>query len=241
MGDAGKVDHTSNNKRDRSSPEDTHTKKIRRENSHREMEAKIDKLINAVNALTGSVDAVKAEMKEMKDAFAAKEAKWDEEKAGLIVAVKQLEERVDYMERDRLRNKAILTGVQLTHERASGVVREMLSKLPKPVTPSEISSFTTKAGITKVRVCFANHEDKMSVLRERKMLTVTDEKGASTPVYINDDQTKKDQFISFQARKFAKEERAKGNEVKLGFRKIVVNGKPMLFDEQSNTFNIQKN
>lgn len=76
----------------------------------------------------------------------------------------------------------------------------------------------------------------MYVMRERKSLSHIDEKGATVPVFINDDLTKRDQFINYQARKFAKEQRVLGKEVKLGYRKVFVDGKPILFNEETNNF-----
>lgn len=43
-------------------------------------------------------------------------------------------------------------------------------------------------------------------------------------IYINDDLTKKDQEEEKQLRYFAKEEKRKGQEVKIGYNKITVNG-----------------
>lgn len=232
-------------KRERSSPVSPNSCTKRPNTST--MEEKIDKLVMSVDKLASVMSTISGEMKEMKqqiadmkEVFDQKEAKWAEEKRELENTNRILEDRLDSLERNEKRNSAILTGLSVTRDNARAVVNGIFGKLPSPVLVNEISCFTTNKG-TKALVRFASHDDKMKVMRAKKALNFTDDTGKISPVFIDDDLTKKDQFINYLARKAAKDYRQKGKEVKIGFRKLIVDGAIMPFDDALKKFVDRKN
>lgn len=250
--DSGVPTGVASGKRDRSSPE-FDNKETKRANIT--MEAKLDLLLKAVeefkvsqkefkssleevNATQGDI---KKELAEFKQSIQEKESRWQEERADLVSMNKQLESRLDQLERNERRNNAILSGVDVSRENATGVVKELFAKLDPTIKTSEIRDFKTQAGASKIFVRFANLEDKMKVFKAKQKLTISDNKGASRPVFINDDLSKKDQQINFLARKLARDFRAHNKTVKLAYRKLCVDGEWLAWNEEGEKFEAQKN
>lgn len=236
-------------KRERSSPESTNTNASKKPNMS--SEAKLDHLLKTMEALNNKFQVVedkmgnmesniKDEVRGLKELMELKERKWEEEKRELINTQKQLEGRLDYMERSQRRNNAIITGVEATRENVNVVVENLFAKISQPVKPLEISCFKTLSA-SKIFVRFRNFEDKMRVFKEKRELKHTTADGKMIPAYINDDHSKKDQEINFHMRKFAKEMRNKKKEVKFGFRKLCVDGEWHCWDEDAKNLVGQKN
>lgn len=238
-------------KRERSSPESTNTNASKKPNMS--SEAKLDHLLKTMEALNNKFQVVedkmgnmesniKDEVRGLKELIELKESKWEEEKRELINTQKQLEGRLDYMERSQRPNNAIITGVEATRENVNVVVENLFAKISQPVKPLEISCFKTQSA-SKIFVRFRNFEDKMRVFKEKRELKYTTADGKMIPAYINDDLSKKmeemDQEINFHMRKFAKEMRNK-KEVKFGFRKLCVDGEWHFWDEDGKNLVRQK-
>lgn len=55
-----------------------------------------------------------------------------------------------------------------------------------------------------------------------------------TKIYIDNDMTLKERIIQAEIRKIAREEIGKGHKIKVGYRKITIEGEEHMWDEKKN-------
>lgn len=238
------------NKRILSSPESTPPNASKRVNMS--TDAKIDELVKAMSLMKDAVEGFTVRMSTMetgiKDSVAElakridiREKVWAEEKAALTNTQMQLESRLDQLERRERRNNILISGLNVNRENAMVVVNGLFAGLEQPVTVDEVSVITAQGGKPKVLARLKNFDDKMKVIKSKKGLSMLDTKGEKVPVFVNDDMTKKDQLIQFRGRALAKEMRAKQKVVKIGFRKLSIDGAWHVWDDATEAFVNAKN
>lgn len=181
------------------------------------------------------------EVRLLRQALEEKERKWEQERKNLTEAQKQLEQRIDQLERGQRRNNAIVTCSEFTTENGKAIVSKLLTQIDGTCRPTEISCWKAAQGAAKVLVRFNSLEDKMKVFKMKRSLKHTGADGANHPVFINDDCTRKDQEVNYHIRKMANEMRNQKKDVKLGYRKLCVNGEWFVWDDEEKKLTSRKN
>ena len=158
---------------------------------------------------------------------------WKQETAVIVAKQKELENRLDRIERKEKKNNVIVTGMPATKD-TKGAINELFSKqLKKAIQVQDAFAVVLKSGSTKTIVKMENWEQKMEVLRSRADLP--------KDIFVSEDLIPKDQFIQFKAREFARQERGRGKEAKVGQGKVFVNGAQFTWEESTQTFCNKKN
>lgn len=98
----------------------------------------------------------------------------------------------------------------------SDVERLIKKELEIQVELKEIHSIGERTLLVKLK----NHQDKSNILKNKHKLR----KIANGKIYIDEDMTKKEREKARQIRKIAKEESDKGNKVKIGYNRVVIEG-----------------
>lgn len=76
------------------------------------------------------------------------------------------------------------------------------------------------------RIELEKFEDKLQIMKNKYKLRVV----ADSNIYINNDMTIEERKIQYIIRQKAAEERKKGNDVKMGYQKISINGRGWVWD-----------
>lgn len=181
---------------------------------------------------------LKDTVKTLTESLELKFQKWEEEKADLICKQRDLEKRLNELERRERKNNALITGLEATRDNVKVVVNNTLAKLAQPVTVEEARVLNVQGGATKIFVRFRSFEDKMSVFNQKKGLTGLVNK---TPVFINDDLTRREQEIQYHGRMFAKTMRSQNKNVRMGYGRIWVDGECWIWDDDTKAYVNRKN
>ena len=155
----------------------------------------------------------------------------------LRTANKALEERLLYLERDAKQLNIVISGLDFTTtEQGSTAVNELLqNKVDKNIRITGIRSFTTQKGAKKQVAACASLVDKRAIMAAKKQLQ-SNEGNRTTKIFVDDDLTPGDRLIQYKARKFAKMNREKGAEVRIGARKVKMDGEWLFYDADTDEF-----
>lgn len=237
------------NKRVLSSPESNNPNALKRVNMTDK--GKLDKILAGIETMQGTVESLSSRMTSVEESiktsvaklekrFDEREKEWEKERAALTHTQIQLESRLDQLERREKRNSVVISGLNaVNRENAVVVVNGLFNG--QGVTVEEASVFNAKGDRPKVVARFKNFDDKMKVLKAKKDLAMIDTLGNPVPVFVNDDLTRKDQHIQFRGRELAKEMRGLKKAVRVGYRKVSIDGEWHLWDEVEQNFVKSKN
>ena len=221
------------------SPEYTAKKKVNMEKSNDELFKAIQDMNQGISSRMSSMESyLKDTVKTLTETMEAKFKQWEEEKSTMNNKQRELEERINELERRERKNNALITGLDATRNNVKVVVNNTLAKLDQPVTVAEAKVINTKGGASKIFVRFNSFDDKMKVFKQKKGLLGPDGKGQ---VFLNDDLTRREQEMQFHGRALAKSLRAQMKTVKLGYGKVCVDGDWRVWDEVSKTYVSRKN
>ena len=141
-----------------------------------------------------------------------------------------VEQKIELLEKDKKKNNIVISGLKIestTNQNLKQKLNEFLrdhlqvtdkinnaQKINEHMYVAELNCFDTKMKILK-------NKGKIDYLKENK-------------IFINTDLTKKEIKIQSKIREIAKEERNKGNRIKIGYKKLTINGKEWKWDKNEN-------
>lgn len=133
--------------------------------------------------------------------------------------LKEIKKVLELKERKERRNNIIIKGLQTEGGQMSKKIEEFLSE--KLRIQEKIES-STKIDMGRnnnegVLVRLSDHKKKGAIMEKNKMLR-------GTQIFIDDDLTKEERKIQMRLKEKMKEERNKGNRVRIGYQKIEING-----------------
>lgn len=162
---------------------------------------------------------------------------WKEEKAVIVAKQSELEARLDRLERQEKMANIVITGLPVVEGRNPDVraaVNNLIStQLKQQTVVLDAYQVKSKSGESKIIAKLSSVADKRTVMSAKRSLP--------DKVYISDDLIRKDQFVQYKAREYARSQRRNGTEVKLGRGRIFVNGTPHIWDDIAQGFVIGKN
>ncbi|KAK9719690.1 hypothetical protein QE152_g22541 [Popillia japonica] len=127
---------------------------------------------------------------------------------------------IEIIDREKRKNNIIVSGLTIDAEDPT-VLKQAVTNMIKQHLKIDIAIKTTKKiGTQTCVVELEKAEDKINIMRNKHLLkNVHPDK-----IYINEDLTKQEKDKMKIMREKAKEEIEKGNTVKIGYNKIIVNG-----------------
>ena len=156
-----------------------------------------------------------------------------EENQKVLSRCVELESKFRRTDRMTRKNNIVITGLSAgTPTEAASQIKEILPEIQgeKPVIKN-LRVKHTKNGNKVVGTC-ENFEQKIEIMRVKKDIkTKTGQK-----IFIDDDLSKEDGELQFLVRQKAKSLTAEGKKVKIGNRKINVNGKWWYINETTKEF-----
>lgn len=171
------------------------------------------------------------ETKELREDLKKREEIWAEEKSSLLGRIEHLEEKMEKIESDKRRYNIVIKGVKLDNpNKVEGVQNYIKEKLGVEARATDINKVYTKTSRfgTEINIIELKNWDKKQEIMKNKA------KLKGTKVYIDNDMTIKERAIQAEIRKIAKQEREKGNNTKIGYKKLIINGTQFLWNERKN-------
>lgn len=220
----------------------TRSKKMMRtpERPSGKVDDKLDKILVMLQALTQEVQELKMEQMELKEEF-RKMKKENEsikrENAELNREFKLINEKLDALEREKRRNNVVVHGLKMDSKDQNILKEEMEQFIKKELNIDTDIKSAKNIGNKICLIEFNSTTEKEKVMKNKSKL----KNRKDARVYINDDMTKAEREIQGVIRKTAKEEINKGNNIKIGFLKLIVNNEVWKWDKEKGLLEKVKN
>lgn len=148
--------------------------------------------------------------------------------------MQDVKQMLEAAEKERRRNNILMFGLCINEDDqavARENVRGLLSKyLEIDVKPKRVTTIGNTTSIIELE----NSEDKkMVMIHKSKLRNIPGQR-----IFINNDMTKGEREKQKQIRLFAKCERQKGKEVKIGYNKVTVDGREWLWNKQKSSMTV---
>lgn len=148
---------------------------------------------------------------------------------GKVERLEVVEDRMEKIDRDNRRNNILVSGLELRRDTGEAA-REDLQQFMKQSLRLDVDIIEThrigdKLWVAKVK----SFEGKLEILRSKHKL----KQGADKRVFIGNDMTVHEREVQKKIRHVAEEEKRSGKVVKVGYQKIVIDGKRWIWNEKS--------
>lgn len=199
----------------------------RRENNwieeRRELRAKIEDLENRIQERDNTENKWKKEMEER-----MKNTQNTSNDDSIITKLSEMEYKMELRERKERRNNIIIKGVKLDEQNLKESALEFLKdKMNVDIQAQRVFKLGGYDNNGMVLLELESREDKMQVMKAKFHL-----KGSN--IFVDDDLTPKEQEIQRNIRDIAKREEQKGQKVRVGYKKLEINGQWLKWNERKN-------
>lgn len=144
--------------------------------------------------------------------------------------IEDLKTKIEKLEREKKKNNIIVDGIQI-NSRDTNVIKEEIGNVVKTFLNVEMKMNSVQLiGKNKYVIELDNFETKKKIMQnKRKLRNVTNRR-----IFINNDLTVKEREIQKQIKELANIEKKKGNRVMMGYRKLKINNKQLIWSDQTN-------
>lgn len=201
------------------------------------MESNINSRLDQFDMRLGNFEQrVEATLSQELDSLKIRFKEVEETNESLRQENKELNQRLLLVERETRQLNFVASGIEFaTPQEGYHKLRAVINAATNnQVQVTGIRTFNTKDGKRIVAKC-NNLDEKHKILLAKRNLSTTTTNGSRAPVYINDDLTKPDREAQSRLNVIAKEMRKTGRDVRMGFRKLKVDGEWLFFNETTNT------
>uniref|UniRef100_A0A6P7GZ02 Vimentin-like isoform X3 n=1 Tax=Diabrotica virgifera virgifera TaxID=50390 RepID=A0A6P7GZ02_DIAVI len=138
--------------------------------------------------------------------------------------------RLEKLEKERKANNVVIQGLQIdTNDR--DILRQTIGNFMEAEMNIKVKiDEVIKLGEKTCLVKLPNHHEKETVMKNKAKL----QHAKDRRVFINNDMTKEDLQVQKKIRQVGHEEANKGKNVKVKFNKLIINGKTMKWNKNSN-------
>lgn len=145
-----------------------------------------------------------------------------------------MENKLDFYEKERKRNNIVVKGLKLDTNNQDMLKEEMSNFLKEHLGMATVIKRVQRIKDNICVIELNNWEEKMKVMEnKRKLKDLKDIK-----VYIDSDLTRNEQEAQKRIREIAGREKNKGNEVRVGFNKLWINGEKWVWNRKA--YSIEK-
>lgn len=168
------------------------------------------------------------QLREGQDRYHNEIVQLKEENAKLNTRVEILEAKIGKIEKRERKNNIVIKGLQTEGTTVKhGVEAFLKNKLQLNVEINEAREINTGNNRKLIIVKMESWEEKIKIMKEKSKLKGTNQ-------YIEDDLTPEERKIQATLRNMAKNEKEKGNLVKVGHQAITIEGKRWIWDQKKN-------
>uniref|UniRef100_A0A6P7FC70 Uncharacterized protein PF11_0207-like isoform X1 n=1 Tax=Diabrotica virgifera virgifera TaxID=50390 RepID=A0A6P7FC70_DIAVI len=223
------------------------SRKLSTNSPQKKYESKLDTIIEMMSKLSNDVTEIKKDQKSSKEAIEQliednrklknENKHLKQENKEIKEELKEIKENMEFMEKQRRKNNVVMNGLTIdTYEQ--GAIKEAMLNLFKGHMEIEVKIKNAyKLGTKTCLIELEDQEDKIKVMKNKsKLKNYKEEK-----IYINNDTTMREREIQKTIRMIAREERDKGNEVKIGTNKLWVNNEEWKWNNKEDKIEKSKN
>lgn len=207
--------------------------------SQQKTDEKLDKLIELIQNLSAEMQQMRKEQKEYsKEMEILKEENRSlklenenikKENGEIKEDLKSLNIRLEYWEKEKKQNNVIISGLKIDTSDQYLLKGAMENFIKQHLDIEVPIRSATRLGQKTCLIVLEKMEDKVKVMENKSKLR----KLENEKIYINNDLTIKERDIQKKIRKRAEEERKKGRKVKIGYQKLVIDGKQWRWNKRS--------
>ncbi|KAH0812087.1 hypothetical protein GEV33_010708 [Tenebrio molitor] len=190
------------------------------------MREEIKTLRKELAAMREENGELRKELVTVREEMRRREEKGQVEKADWTKRMKMIEEKMEQREKKERKNNVIITGIGA---KSGNIERGMEEWLGREIGVKVNVKEAFKINKDKMMLAkIESWEQKKNILLNKSKLKEKEDER----MYIDDDLTKEEREIQKKLRELAREERNKGKRVKIGYRKIQINGEWFRWDER---------
>lgn len=168
------------------------------------------------------------ENRELREEMRKREEEWRKEKEDLYKRIEVLEERTEKEERAKRKMNLVLKGIKIKSEEPEMEIENFFKKnLGVETKIKKINKIRSENEYSITVVEMETWDMKQRVMKNKNKL-----KGSH--MYIENDLTVEERKIQAQIRAIAKREKEKGKKVKVGYKKITINGEEYDWNQKEN-------
>jgi hypothetical protein len=189
------------------------------------MREEIKTLRKELAAMREENGELRKELVTVREEMRRREEKGQVEKADWTKRMKMIEEKMEQREKKERKNNVIITGIGA---KSGNIERGMEEWLEREIGVKVNVKEAFKINKDKMMLAkIESWEQKKNILLNKSKLKKEDER-----MYIDDNLTKEERETQKKLRELAREERNRRKRVKIGYRKIQINGEWFRWDER---------
>lgn len=200
-----------------------------------EVLAKLNEIQDDTRVLRRDNQEIKKEMEQLREEIRRKERQWEEEKKILVERIDKMEKRMETEERRKRRNNIMITGCSWVARSKQELKEEVENFMKKNITEVRVKECQI---IDRERMIIEMESwgEKEKIMKEKKTLK---QKAGMAKVFIDNDLTQQERNIQKKLRDIAKQRRMEGKQIRVGYRKIIIDGKKWTWDETTDSIKFQ--
>lgn len=192
--------------------------KIKNQGQQEEMEELKGMMRQLMGDMGRKMDELKTELRELRERMEEGQREWEAERKQLTQRIEALEDKVEREEKEKRRNNIVVKGVVSQAGKEKEMIKEFLGRqISVEVEIVQAHKINREGRPGMILATVESFEKKLEIMKAKRTLRGTD-------VYIDDDMTVEERNVQREIRKIAKEQKAKGKVVKIGYRKIIIGG-----------------
>jgi hypothetical protein len=175
-------------------------------------------LSREVKEMRNDISQNNKEMKSLREDVRTMQVNWEKEKLDLEEKITKTEEKIEKLEKDKIRNNLIVTGMRMETEDEELLRITMEKKINKELSLNVKVKKVYKIGQDRYNVEMNNWNEKLMVLKTKGKLR-------GKEIYIDSALTLTEREIQKKIRDLAKKERIKGATVRVKYQGVEIDGR----------------
>lgn len=150
-----------------------------------------------------------------------------EENEQIRKEMKEMSDRIEKLEREKIRKNVIITGFETSSEDRINLRTEAEKFVEDKIGQKIKIKDAIKIGPSVCKIELEEFEDKVKIMKNKSKLRYLREK-----IYMDSEMTRKEVVIQRRLKQFARENREKGKHVKVSYQRAYMDGKVWKWNER---------
>lgn len=211
---------------------------MRSPNKNKDRMDKIDMLTGMIKELMKDTKEIRADQKNYQEELKQirrENGKLKEENENIRKEANVMKTRIERLEKDRIKNNIIVTGMQWESKDRKKLKDEVESFIKEKIGNQVRIKDALRIGPRTYKVEMENMFEKIEVMRNKGRLKELEQK-----IFIDSELTKNELEIQRKIRQVTEGEKQKGKKVKIGYRKAVIDGKEWQWENDKDMLMIKE-
>jgi len=182
-------------------------------------------VIDSIEDMRREINQNNAEVKSIREEVNRRGEEWAREREEIKERLRKTEERVEKIERDKIRNNLLVSGIEIDADDDETVKKALEKMIEEELNVRVKAKKAYKIGPSKCILEMNEWTDKVKILKEKGRLR-------GKHMFIDSELTLKEREIQKKIRDVAREERKKGIRVKVRYQRLEMDGKTLEWDNK---------